>query len=632
MRLQTKTTLLTLALLSSIVVILTIVSLLSFRQFSINTAKAHVRSAAEIVRVSLTESMINGVISERQQFLSRLAEVQGLLEARVVRGPHVVSQYGAGLEIERTITPDPIEQNVLTKGMPYYALTEEWSSPVFRATIPFIADAEGEPNCMACHRVSVGAVLGAITIRLSLVDLQRTAIVTISIMDAIMLSAALVMTMLFRWQLTPVVKTAQGVQRVVTRAKSGDFGGRIRAHTGDEVGQIARDLNRLMGHLKQSLSSITRDVARLMHYDLQGNTNLLATTTEMVETLVHVSQFKQAIEEDQTIDEVYARIARILKDHFDTPHFSIYEVDPEHNRMRVMFVDDPVAAPNTPCRWCDPMILTKADTCRAQRTGKTIDAVASPHICSRFLPNSAESDAHPNEHIHICIPVIHSGAVGSIIQIVMRRDHGRMFQLLTPFIAVYLRESAPVVEAKKLLAALRETVLRDPLTGLHNRRFLEEFVETMVATATRKQSRISVLMTDLDHFKEVNDTYGHDVGDDVLRAFAKVLTEQTRASDTVVRFGGEEFMVILQESAEFSGDQVAEKIRSAVERLKIPLPSGGTLKRTISIGLARLPTDSEDFWDVAKFADLALYKAKSEGRNQVVAYTEEICAVDNEIG
>ncbi len=331
--------------------------------------------------------MINGVINERQQFLTRLAEVQGLLDAHVVRGPNIEQQFGKGLKIENARVADAIEKDVMKSGKPYYELTEEWQSPIFRGTIPFVADNRGKPNCLACHKVDAGTVLGVITIRLSLADLQQSAIKTILIMGTIMLVSAVVMTLLFRWQLNPVVKTAQGVQRVVARAKSGDFSGRIRAHTGDGVGQIARDLNRLMGHLKQSLSSISRDVARLMHYDLQGNTNLLVTTTEMVETLVHVAQFKQAIEEDQSIWEVYSRIARILTSHFDVPHFTIYEVEPDKNRIKTMFVDTPEVDLNAACHWCDPTILTQADACRAQRTGKIIDAVESPHICSRFSPD-----------------------------------------------------------------------------------------------------------------------------------------------------------------------------------------------------------------------------------------------------
>ncbi|MBF0446106.1 MAG: diguanylate cyclase, partial [Magnetococcales bacterium] len=134
MKLQAKTTLLTVSLSGAMIILLITVSLVSFRYFSISTAKDHVRSAAEIVRVSLTEAMINGVIKQRLQFLERLSEVDGLLVARVIRGPYVVSQFGEGLENEQVA--NSIEKEVLTTGKPRFVMVEGELGPTFQGTIP----------------------------------------------------------------------------------------------------------------------------------------------------------------------------------------------------------------------------------------------------------------------------------------------------------------------------------------------------------------------------------------------------------------------------------------------------------------------------------------------------------------
>jgi diguanylate cyclase (GGDEF)-like protein len=173
------------------------------------------------------------------------------------------------------------------------------------------------------------------------------------------------------------------------------------------------------------------------------------------------------------------------------------------------------------------------------------------------------------------------------------------------------------------METLKESTLRDPMTGLHNRRFLEEYVDTLIASARRKQSHLSILMLDLDYFKMVNDTYGHDAGDAVLKAVAQVLKQSVRASDLVIRYGGEEFLILLQDASGAAAEQVAEGIRQAVEKLRVSV-GGVSLQKTISIGLADYPDDSDTFWQTVKFADVALYRAKESGRNRVLRFSPDM--------
>ena len=177
MKLNTKINLFFVILATVTIGILLAVSLLSFRHFSLKSAQEHLRTSAEIVRVGLTESMINGVIAKRGQFLSRLAEVEGLKTAHVVRGPMVENQFGKGLGQE--LPADEIEQRVLRDGQPFYEVTEVDGDTVFRGTIPFAATNIGNPNCLQCHQVPKGSVLGAVTLTMSIGQLKSNALLTV---------------------------------------------------------------------------------------------------------------------------------------------------------------------------------------------------------------------------------------------------------------------------------------------------------------------------------------------------------------------------------------------------------------------------------------------------------------------
>lgn len=163
---------------------------------------------------------------------------------------------------------------------------------------------------------------------------------------------------------------------------------------------------------------------------------------------------------------------------------------------------------------------------------------------------------------------------------------------------------------------LREETIRDPLTGLYNRRYLEEMLTREIARAERGGSPMSILMLDVDHFKNVNDVYGHPVGDLVLKALAGKLTAGTRRADIVCRYGGEEFAIILVEASLKNAFQRADKLRQTVQEMAIPYQDG-TLRITISAGVATYPDHSQDGKELLELADQALYAAKQAGRNCV---------------
>lgn len=169
----------------------------------------------------------------------------------------------------------------------------------------------------------------------------------------------------------------------------------------------------------------------------------------------------------------------------------------------------------------------------------------------------------------------------------------------------------------RLRESLQSASLRDPLTGLFNRRYLHEAWDLESARSARDGRPVALLMIDIDHFKNFNDTYGHDAGDRVLKLVAEVFEQGTRAGDVVCRFGGEEFIIILIDANDENALMRAEALRLAVKATPLPLGTQRLGSITISIGIATFPLAGRTFDEVQKAADVALYAAKHGGRDRV---------------
>ncbi len=169
---------------------------------------------------------------------------------------------------------------------------------------------------------------------------------------------------------------------------------------------------------------------------------------------------------------------------------------------------------------------------------------------------------------------------------------------------------------------IRESVelsISDPLTGLHNRRYMERHLKTLIADAERTGRSLSVLMADIDHFKQVNDTYGHDAGDLVLKEFADRFRRYTRGVDMACRLGGEEFLIIMHDTDKALARQVGERVRECVAARPFKIGPALDIPVTASVGLATWEGEGDTSEALFKRADTALYAAKRQGRNQVVA-------------
>lgn len=171
-------------------------------------------------------------------------------------------------------------------------------------------------------------------------------------------------------------------------------------------------------------------------------------------------------------------------------------------------------------------------------------------------------------------------------------------------------------------AALAELATRDPLTGLLNRRELLRRLREELDRSRRYERPCALLLLDIDRFKSVNDTWGHPAGDAVLRALAGTVLDSVRASDHVGRYGGEEFAVLLPETGAEGALTLAERVRAAIAATPIAVSSERSIAVTASIGVALRPGDAADVESLVACADRALYRAKQNGRNAVVAFSQ----------
>ncbi|TJX02042.1 MAG: PleD family two-component system response regulator [Mesorhizobium sp.] len=175
----------------------------------------------------------------------------------------------------------------------------------------------------------------------------------------------------------------------------------------------------------------------------------------------------------------------------------------------------------------------------------------------------------------------------------------------------------------QLRASVTQTIemaVTDALTGLHNRRYLDSHLQTLFDRAVARRRPLSVMITDLDRFKTVNDAHGHDGGDEVLREFARRLRKNVRGIDLACRFGGEEFVVVMPDTDGAVAEKVAERIRAEIAQMPFAVGQDGkTIEVTVSVGVSAVLKGVDSVSGLMKRADLALYEAKSAGRNRVVA-------------
>ena len=381
---------------------------------------------------------------------------------------------------------------------------------------------------------------------------------------------------------------------------------------GDELAEARNVINTMMRLWSGFLSRVGHLLAYVLRaQESTGQLPSLDEISKRLEQMAKLTFFSRDVQGVLDKQEIYQQLGHVFSREFGIKRFMLFEVD--QDASSVEFVMD--AAPGEPL--CRNTVLMSPEACRADRTAEDVCSNYNPVLCPHFNIDDSKEN-------RCCLPVVMGGHVGAVFSFVTPRRDWERVRALLPVLRKYLDEAAPVLSSLKLLRLSKEQALRDPLTRCHNRRFLDEFITKYEPLSEREERRTGFVMADLDFFKQVNDTHGHEAGDAVLKQVVQIMEGSIRRGDLLIRYGGEEFLMLLQNVDKGSAVAVAEKIRDRVEQHAFVLPGGGTLHKTISLGVAEFPDDAQTMYKAIKFADVALYQAKETGRNKVVPFTADM--------
>lgn len=585
-----------------------------FGRYSQTTEREHGLMAAELVRTELLMRLMAGTFDEDELLPDLKRVIPALHSVRISRTQAVMDQFGGLDDGPQT----EAEMAVIETLTPSDMMIEADESVFFRYIAPYTADSNNGRNCLACHDVAAGTVLGAVVLELDLTRQRNAAVNYTGAIVALLVVFAIPLGYFLRRLLLPIVDATVDLHDVVSKAEQGDFSGRLEQRSSDEIGRMSEQTNRLMATLEESFGTIVSDVEALSgHHHVADDRNLLTHTVAAVRNMVEAVRFRQTIESDRDLNEIYQRIRRVMKTTFNLDHFSLYEVDSENNGLSVLFAE---GLPDGERLWCSEEILFDASACRARRTVHDVDSSVEAGICAAFCGDRIVPD---RGFLHICLPLLLGGSVGGVLQILFTADEASEINEKLHSIRTYIEEAAPVIESKRLTQILRESTLKDAMTGLYNRRFLEQFIDGIVGSTNRRESSLGLVMCDLDSFKQMNDSHGHETGDRILREAVRVIGASVRHSDYVVRMGGDEFLAILVDSTPEKSLEAAERIRSSVAANRFEIASRPQTI-TLSLGVSVYPTDSAVFEECMRGADVALYAAKKAGCNRVMRCTPEM--------
>ncbi len=256
------------------------------------------------------------------------------------------------------------------------------------------------------------------------------------------------------------------------------------------------------------------------------------------------------------------------------------------------------------------------DECWALRRGQ-------PHLLSEDLAESRCLHlSEPLPAVSYCFPMQAEGETLGILHL-QSQDEENLDEAKRQLVSTVVEQTTLALSNIKLREALREQSIRDPLTGLYNRRYMEEALKQHLSRVTRQLHPLGIIMIDIDRFKNFNDTYGHAAGDLLLRELGQLLQRHIRGEDVACRYGGEEFILIIPGISLEIAQQRAEYLRQEAKQLRLQDNGQSYEGITLSLGVAFYPLHARKIDAVLRAADVALYRAKQEGRDRVVIAEKE---------
>ncbi|QCI28774.1 GGDEF domain-containing protein [Caminibacter pacificus] len=412
----------------------------------------------------------------------------------------------------------------------------------------------------------------------------------------IALISLIIIILLVNHFLKPYLEILEKIEESTNNILKGNFNNKIELKLKGEAKDFVNSYNYFLQKLKESFGVIEEKYTALI--EKEKSNDPLNDAKETIEQLANIFKFKRIIEEDNSYETILERLVDIIKE-FEIKHFIIIGIENNENIAKIIHSQGDIC--------CN--VLENYKDCRAYRLKKEINSLKMKKECLSHYCNTN----------HICLPFSSTGNFTGILKIIFTDEEKKHVLKVLPYIKAYLNEISTIIESKYTLELLHNQNIKDPLTRLYNRRYLENMLPTLIEGAKRRNGKIGFIMLDMDHFKQVNDTYGHDAGDRVLEKLSEIILENIRKSDIPVRLGGEEFLIIATNiKTKEDLRKIADKIRLAVKSQPFYLSSGLYINKTISIGAALFPDDCEDGNECIKLADKALYEAKNQGRDKIV--------------
>jgi len=590
----------TIALIMVVMFIAMIINIaLNLREFGINSAKTKAHLVSQSVKNGLTAHMVNGIMKNRDFYINETKNLSNIDDLWIIRSEEVDKQFGQGKELIR----DEIDAKVLATGKTIDVVKENFfGHSTYRITIPYKAETTTSINCLACHDTQEGNTLGAISMVMTMDDLKDTSLEIMLYVSAISLILILIILYFVKNLITPYLAIFKSIKEVMQEANKGNYSARILGEQKGEAKEVAHWINEHMMKLQNILSDIEKKInIFLTAHKSQNELDPMVEVQNTVTRLADIYRFRKTIEHDEHIDEVYKRFAHVLVDKFDIHDFNFLEADTTNKTTEIVYVNNKIL--------CNPVLKG----CRADRTNTLVDSCQFKNVCE----NNPRSDKY-----YICVPYSISNDLDFIVSIVTdtKEEHSRVRALL-PFINDYVGSSKPEIVSKKLMQILEKSAQTDALTNLYNRKYLEKYIDGKLYNGEYKNLPCGLMMVDIDFFKLINDNYGHDIGDIAIKTIANTLMDVVDDTDIIIRFGGEEFIVVLNNCTEEKLASKAEEIRIAFSQQKIQAQSE-SFSKTVSIGTSLFPNQDKSFWKYVKQTDIALYQAKHNGRNQVIRYEE----------
>ncbi len=604
-----KITLIIFSMITILTVIIVVLVAIGSRQTGYEGVKKKAYLTTDIVKKSLTSHMVNGNMDQRDIFLNSISQLDNVKDLWVIRAKSVSEQFGKS-SLSNENPRDNIDIEVLQTGVEKTVIEESLFNANLRVTIPYTASSMDKPNCLSCHNAKEGEVLGAISLSFDIREDRVSNIVVLLYIIGTIAIFLVIILIYIRKKITPYTSSFDEITKTLKKLHEGNYSIRAKDGVLKEDKEASIWLNELIDKLETVLTGIEKNLTSFVH-NRTSNVNLdkLITAKEIIEDISEIYHYKKTIENDLTKDDIYYRLISVLKNKLQIKNFFIFETDLIKDERKTIFASKDVS----PC--CN-LIKNIKESCRAERTNSIIASENFPEICRiASCKNGTE---------HICIPFFINEQTNIVIHIITKNSEElKHIKYQIGIIKKYLEETKPILESKILMDALRQKNLTDALTGLYNRKYLDEFIDKKLPLEIKDGTTFAIMFLDIDYFKMVNDTYGHDVGDDILRKLAITMKKSISENEFIIRYGGEEFLILMRNPTEESAYNLALKINSEFSKLIFNY-NGDTFTKTVSIGYSFYPNDTDQIYKCIKYADISLYEAKETGRNKVIRFSKDI--------